>query len=257
MVLEAKALRVAYGGMIAVEDLSLGLGTGEILALVGPNGSGKTSLLKALSGIVRPASGAVLLDGRPLSSYSPRNLARRLALVAQVHPPAEDLRVADLVGYGRFPREGSGPPGPRGRAVVEDAIGVVGLESLAGRELSRLSGGERQRAWIAMALAQEPEILLLDEPTTHLDLAAQLSLLSLLAALRRDRGLSVALVLHDLNQAAGVADRMALLSSGSLVALGPPRRVLDAGLLCPVFGIEGRVVEVEGRPYFAAASPTS
>ncbi len=231
-----------------IDGLSLAIGRGEIVALVGPNGCGKSTLLAAVPGLLRPRSGRVLWQGRDLAALPPRERARQIAYLAQRNDAPSDITVRTLVGYGRWPHERNGA---RDAAVVERVLEQVGLAPLAERRLDSLSGGERQRAWLGLALAQEPQLLLLDEPTTYLDIGHAMGLLALIRRLRDKAGLTVFVVLHDLNLAARFADRMVVMNAGRIVADGTPREVLTARMLREVFLTEAAVcVGEDGVPYF-------
>jgi iron complex transport system ATP-binding protein len=223
--------------------LSLEIGDGDIVSLVGPNGSGKSTLLRALGRVLKPRRGTVYLDGRAMREWPTREVARKLALLPQGPTLAADLSVHELVWLGRSPHQGLlGLPTREDHEAVRWAIEETGITALAGRRLSELSGGERQRVWVAMALAQQPQVLLLDEPTTFLDLNHQLELLDLIRYLNREHGLTVVMVLHDLNQAARYARRVVVLKEGEIYADGPPAEVLTPETLRDVFGVEGQVL---------------
>lgn len=256
MTLSAERLVLGYRGPASprtiVPELSLSLSRGAIHCLVGPNGCGKSTLLKALAGVLTPLSGRVCLEGRELAQWGHRPLARRLALLPQNPEAPEDITVRQLVAHGRFPHQGLfGRSSAADRAAVADALALTGMAGLQNREFQALSGGERQRAWVALALAQQADYLLLDEPTTFLDIGHQLEVLSLLRQLNRDRGLTVAMVLHDLNQASEYADRLLVMDQGRLQADGRPAEVLTPALLRRVFGIEAAWVMQQhgGRRY--------
>ncbi|MFQ3584080.1 MAG: ABC transporter ATP-binding protein [Cyanobacteriota bacterium] len=240
-ILEAKSLWGGYGSQPMIRELSLQVERGEWLSIVGPNGSGKSTLLRLLSRILLPSAGVVLLDGRDLHrQFTPQQVAQRLALLPQQQRIPTGLTVRQLVSLGRSPHQQWWEWQLR-RADwqrVEQALGQTGLGSLAERRLETLSGGERQRAFLAMALVQEPQVLLLDEPTTFLDLRYQLELLELLQRLKQERNLTVITVLHDLNLAIRYSQRMALLSSGQLQAVGSPPEVLTPTRVRQVFGLE-------------------
>jgi iron complex transport system ATP-binding protein len=208
------------------------------VALLGPNGSGKTTLLRLLTGQLRPASGEVAFDGRPVGEWPREALARRVAVLPQQLELPAGFRVAELVEMGRAPHARSlfGSTADDERAVRRALVDADALE-LAGRQADELSGGERQRVLVAMALAQEPELLLLDEPTLHLDLAHQVALLGTIRRLRAQRGLAVVAVLHDLNLAAAFAPRVVLLADGRVAADGPADEVLTPALVERVFGV--------------------
>ncbi len=253
MLLEARDLCLGYGAAPVVKQLALSFEPGSVTAVIGANGSGKSTILKALARVLAPSDGAVYRDGRARASWRPTELARRLAVLPQVHGVPDDLTVRELVRYGRFPHRGA--PGNDARtdgAAVERALGLASLTDLAERPLSSLSGGERQRAWLALALAQEPRVLLLDEPTTYLDVRYQFEVLDLVASLNRDLGITVIMVLHDLNHAARYSGRVVALRSGRVVADGPPSGVLTEATLERVFGVEGIVTMIGGYPYFIA-----
>jgi len=246
---QAENLHVRHPGIDrdALRDVSLDVVNGEILALVGPNGSGKSTLLRTLGRELDARSGAVLLESRTLASYPRRWLARRLARLPQDPSGPEGFTVETLVRTGRHPHLSYfASHDAKDEAVVADALAAVELADFRERPLASLSGGERRRAWIAMALAQEPEFLLLDEPTTALDLRHQFELLDLLRRLNRERGTTIILSLHDLEHAAHVADRVAVLCRGRLYAAGPPCEILTEETLLDVFRVETRI-QVEGK----------
>ncbi|HTD78069.1 MAG TPA: ABC transporter ATP-binding protein, partial [Chloroflexota bacterium] len=213
------------------------LEAGEVLALIGPNGAGKSTLLRVAAGVLRPAAGRVLLEGRDLSLLTARERARHIAVVAQDGPIPNGLFVREMVSLGRTPyaRLLLGPTASD-RTAVDWALSAAGVESLADRFVDELSGGERQRVVLARALAQQPRLLLLDEPTANLDLHHQVAMLELVRGLSRDQGLAVLAAVHDLQLAALYCDRVALLSAGEIVSQGAPEAVLTAPLLHEAFG---------------------
>lgn len=250
MVLEAEQIDVGYGEALVVRQLALSIEPGSIIAIIGANGSGKSTILKALARLLKPESGTVLLDGKPLRDWSRASLARNLALLPQVHGLPEDLTVRDLVAYGRFPhRRSPGNNNSKDQAAVDKALRLTNMQAFLERQLTRLSGGERQRAWLALSLAQEPSILLLDEPTTFLDIRYQFEVLDLVQELNRNLGLTVVMVLHDLNHAARYAQRIIAIRSGRILADGSPEAVITGPVLREVFGIEGIVTQECGYPH--------
>ncbi|GGO84692.1 iron(3+)-hydroxamate import ATP-binding protein FhuC [Marinobacterium nitratireducens] len=255
--LSAQELRLGYGDKAIVPQLSLDLEASRIHCLIGPNGCGKSTLLRALSGLLRPQQGRVLLEGRELNRWGRRELAQRLAMLPQ-HPSApEGLTVEQLVRYGRFPHQRLfGQLGEQDRKVVRWAIRVTGLAGYEARPLAALSGGERQRAWIALSLAQQAAVLVLDEPTTYLDLGHQLEVLELLEELNRQQGLTVIMSLHDLNQAARYGHQLIAMRSGRLERAGNPGEVLSESLLAEVFRVRARVSADtgSGKPQFVPLS---
>ena len=219
--------------------VDLSLARGDLVALVGTNGSGKTTLLRLLTGVLKPDAGGVCFDGRPISGWRRMDLARRVAVLPQQLDLPAGFRVAELVEMGRAPHARSLFASTEADArAVATALADAGALDLADRLAEELSGGERQRLLVAMALAQEPDLLLLDEPTLHLDLAHQVALLAAIRRLRDQRGLTVLAVLHDLNLAAAFAPRVAVLDDGRIVADGPPEEVLSTDLVRRVFGVQ-------------------
>jgi iron complex transport system ATP-binding protein len=241
--LQGDDLQVRYGERIVIEGLSLTITHGEITALVGPNGSGKSTLLKALARLLKPSSGTVYLDGAAISRLPTAQVARQLAILPQSPVAPAGLTVSELVEQGRYPH--AGPLRMLRRqdyAAMQEALELTAMTDFAHRPLDSLSGGERQRAWIALALAQATPILLLDEPTTFLDIGHQLEVLTLVRRLNQERGLTIILVLHDLNQAARYAHRMIALNEGQIVADGTPIEVLTPALLASVFGVHANII---------------
>ena len=235
----------------AIEELSFDIAAGEIVGVIGPNSSGKTTLIRLLTRVLEPGSGEIRLEGVPVRRLSRVDLARRVAVVPQGILPQFPFTVGELVLMGRYPHDpGRYFESPRDRAVAREAMEATGVLELADMPLEHLSGGERQRAVIARALAQEPRLLVLDEPTAHLDLRYQVEAAALLRRLNRERGTTVLLVSHDLNLAAEVCDRLLLLNGGRAAAIGAPEAVLDEALLASVFGCAVIVDknETTGRP---------
>lgn len=249
--LRARGLSVGYGDRAVLHALDCEIPAGSITAIVGANACGKSTLLRAMARLLRPSGGAVLLDGRPVHEMPTREVARRLGFLPQSPVPPEGLTVRDLVNRGRFPHQRLGRrESAEDRRLVSWALEITDIADLAERPLDRLSGGQRQRAWIAMALAQDTGVLLLDEPTTYLDLAHQLEVLDLLSDLNARDGRTIVLVLHDVNQACRYADRIIALREGVVHAAGAPEDVVDAAMLSEVFGLTAEVMPdpVTGTP---------
>ncbi|MFJ5213865.1 ABC transporter ATP-binding protein [Streptomyces sp. NPDC088354] len=241
--LAARDVTVSYGGADVVHGAAITLRPGEVTALVGPNGSGKSTLLRTVARLQRARSATLTIgtadggatDGLALTT---REFSRRVALLTQGRPTPGGLTVRDLVEFGRYPHRGRwGRPDPEGPAAVRRALAMTGVEDLAGRAAEQLSGGQLQRVWLASCLAQQTGVLLLDEPTTYLDLRYQVELLDLIRDLADSHGIAVGVVLHDLDQAAAVADRIALLCAGRIVAEGRPEDVLTPERLTHTYGI--------------------
>ena len=240
--LALEGVRASLGGCEVLCGVSLELRSGEVLGLVGANGAGKTTLLRAASGVLRPDAGRVLLASRPLVSYGRRELARQIAVVPQEAPFAFPFRAGEAVLMGRSPHlPRLGFEGPHDLAIARRSLAQVGIESLADRSILELSGGERQLVLLARALAQEPRVLLLDEPTAHLDLRHRLQVLELVRELAA-AGRSALVVSHDLSLAARSCDRLALLAAGRVLAVGPPAEVLSSDAVYEAFGVEADVV---------------
>jgi iron complex transport system ATP-binding protein len=249
--LAAESVSLAYDDRVVVRDLDLQLTDGSFTAIVGPNGCGKSTLLRALGRLLRPVSGRVLLDGRAIARTPTREVARVLGLLPQTPVAPEGLTVGDLVARGRHPHQSWLRQWSRDdEAAVAEALTWTDMADLADRPVDQLSGGQRQRAWISMALAQGTDLLLLDEPTTYLDLSHQIDVLELVARLHAERGRTVVVVLHDLNLAARYAQRLVAMDDGALVASGTPEEVLTERLLADVFDLEARIVPdpVAGTP---------
>jgi len=255
--LRADHVDFAYGQHPVLHDVSLSVARGEMLALAGSNGSGKSTLLALLSGVRRPVRGRVEVEGRDLARVERRALARMIAVVPQDTTVVFPYTVAEMVLMGRAPhRMPLGLDGAHDRAVAERAMTLTGVLELAARPVTELSGGERQRVILARALAQEPRILLLDEPTTHLDLHHAAQILDLIVDLNRSEGVTVVAVLHDLTSAAMYFHQTAFLRGGVLVAHGPPRAVITEATIRAVFGAETRIIDDDGvltvRPRYRA-----
>ncbi|MFE5485803.1 ABC transporter ATP-binding protein [Streptomyces sp. NPDC056527] len=245
--LSATGVTVAYEGVDVVHDASMTLRPGEVTVLVGPNGSGKSTLLRTIARLQRPRTATLVIDGDTDGlALSPREFSRRVALLTQGRPTPSGLTVRDVVEFGRYPYRGRwGKADPDGRAAVDRALAMTGVEELAERGAEHLSGGQLQRVWLAGCLAQQTGVLLLDEPTTYLDLRYQVELLDLMRDLADDHGIAVGAVLHDLDQASAVADRIVLLDKGRVVADGDPADVLTPERLTDTYGIR---IEVDTDP---------
>ncbi len=254
MSLIADQVWLGYDGRTIVEQLSVQIPDHKITALIGPNGCGKSTLLKSLAGLLKPMQGDVLLEGRSINAWPRRQLALEVAMLPQKPVAPEGIRVKELVEYGRFPYQGllSGAS-IEDREVVAWAMEQTGVADYAEHAVQSLSGGQQQRVWIAMVIAQQAKVLLLDEPTTFLDWGHQLEVLELLMQLNKQQSLTVVMSLHDLNQAAQFADHVLVMEQGRLVAQGSPADVVDAGMLADVFSVSADVKQgADGKPYCRA-----
>ncbi|WP_207930933.1 ABC transporter ATP-binding protein [Streptomyces sp. 8K308] len=244
-------MRLGYGERIVAEGLDLEIPGGLVTALVGPNACGKSTALRALARLLRPSTGAVHLDGADIARLPARALAQRLALLPQSPAAPDGITVRDLVARGRTPHQRWWRQWSReDEAVVDAALAATGTAELAERSIDELSGGQRQRVWIAMALAQDTGVLLLDEPTTYLDLAHQVDVLELVAGLNRNDGRTVVMVLHELNLACRYADHLIAMRDGRVVAAGSPGEIVTPELVEAVFGLRAAVIAcpVAGTP---------
>lgn len=251
MKIEIDDLKAGYPHETVIDGARFTVEPGTVTTILGPNGCGKTTLLKTIGRLIAPRGGSVLLDGKPIHEYETRLLAGRLAILPQLHHAPGEITVEELVGHGRFPhRRGGFSLSPRDREAIDGAIVMTGLEPLRFRQVRTLSGGERQRAWIALALAQEPRVLLLDEPTTFLDVSFQCEIISLIRELNRSRGITVLMVLHDLNLAAACSDRMILIKDGKVRHRGTPLEVMRPEIIADIFGVTAEIIlRPDGAPH--------
>ncbi|MBU9825475.1 Fe(3+) dicitrate ABC transporter ATP-binding protein FecE [Rahnella perminowiae] len=250
MQLSAENLTAGYGNKNVLNGLSLTLPAGKITALIGPNGCGKSTLLKCFARLLTPACGTLRLGDEDLSALHGRRLARKLALLPQQHIAPEGISVRELVGYGRSPWLNLwGRLGQQDKAIVERAMQETNITALADKRVSELSGGQRQRVFLAMVLAQDTPLVLLDEPTTYLDISHQVELMSLLRS-QNQQGKTLVAVLHDLNQASRYCDYLVMMAEGNIIAQGTPEEVMTPALLAQVFDIDAQIYPepVTGKP---------
>lgn len=249
--LRGENLTLGYGKKIIVRDLSVAIPDGHFTAIIGPNGCGKSTLLRTLSRLMTPSEGSVFLDGEQIQRFASKEVARRIGLLAQNATTPGDITVQELVARGRYPHQ---PLFTRWRKeddeAVSRAMAATGITDLAQQSVDTLSGGQRQRAWIAMVLAQETSIMLLDEPTTWLDISHQIDLLELLSELNRTQGYTLAAVLHDLNQACRYATHLIALRDGEIVAQGAPKEIVTPELIERIYGMRCMIIDdpVAGTP---------
>lgn len=258
--LSALNITLAYDDHVVVKDLDIKIPDGEITAIIGPNACGKSTLLRSLARLLRPSSGQVVLDGEQIHKMKTKEVARRLGLLPQTPIAPEGITVVDLVARGRTPHQKLFQQWSEAdERAVRGALEATGTATLAGRPVDELSGGQRQRVWIAMALAQETELLLLDEPTTFLDIAHQIDVLDLVGSLNRERGRTVVVVLHDLNLACRYATHVVAMRDGFIVASGKPSDVINAETVLDVFGLDSMIIAdpVSGTPLVVPMSSST
>ncbi|MCU6427019.1 iron-enterobactin ABC transporter ATP-binding protein [Enterobacter sichuanensis] len=249
--LRGENLTLGYGKKIIARDLTVAIPDGHFTAIIGPNGCGKSTLLRTLSRLMTPVEGSVFLDGEQIQRFPSKEVARRIGLLAQNATTPGDITVLELVSRGRYPHQ---PLFTRWRKEDEEAVNramrATGITDLAQQSVDTLSGGQRQRAWIAMVLAQETAIMLLDEPTTWLDISHQIDLLELLSELNRTQGYTLAAVLHDLNQACRYATHLIALRDGEIVAQGAPKEIVTPELIARIYGMRCMIIDdpVAGTP---------
>lgn len=246
----ARQLEISYGETLVVSDLDIHIRKGEITTIIGPNGSGKSTVLKALTRLLKYRSGVVEILKRDLKDYDTKELARLIGVLPQKHTAPPDFTVRDLVGYGRMPHQKWYERNSReDDAIVDWALEVTGTSHLAKKSIRACSGGEQQRVWIAMVLAQQPEILFLDEPTTYLDISHQQETMRLVKRLKRESGIGIVMVLHDLSHALEVSDYIVVIKDGKKYSEGTPLEVITPKMLREVYHVECQVVEIPGRHY--------
>lgn len=249
--IHARSLTLAYENATIITDLSVSIPDGEVTALVGPNGCGKSTLLRGISRLLKPRVGTVALNTQDIWKLPTKELAKRLGILPQGPVAPEGLTVHELVAQGRYPHQSWFQQwSPEDERITADALEITGIVEFADRPVDTLSGGQRQRAWIAMTLAQDSDVILLDEPTTFLDLAYQIDVLDLLHGLNRERGKTIVMVLHDLNQACRYADHLIAVKSGEIVAQGKPELIVDTELVSLVFGLDCHIMPdpITGTP---------
>ncbi|MDF2723895.1 MAG: transporter ATP-binding protein [Paenibacillus sp.] len=250
-VYQAEQIVAGYDNKTVIHGVSLVIPSNQISVIIGANACGKSTLLKTLARLIKPASGRITLDGKPIASIPSKQLARVVGLLPQSPIVPEGISVADLVGRGRFPHQSLfGGWTKKDYEAVADAMRIMDITDLANRNIDELSGGQRQRVWIAMALAQQTDILFLDEPTTFLDITYQVEILDLLTELNRKHGTTIVMVLHDINLSARYADHIFALYQGNLVAEGAPSEVVTSSLVKHIFGLDCTVIDdpISGSP---------
>lgn len=254
--LKADSISLAYGNRKIISNLSLSIPQGKISIIIGPNACGKSTLLKALARLLKPTKGTVILDGQEISTLPTKEVARRLGLLPQTPIPPQGIFVADLVARGRTPHQSIFQQWSKtDENAVLDAMEATEILDIADRPIDELSGGQRQRVWIAMALAQQTELLLLDEPTTFLDLPHQIDILNLLRHLNKNQGRTIVIVLHDLNIACRYADHIIAMRDGGIITQGAPKDVINAQSMLDAFNLKCEVItdHLSGMPLIIPA----
>ncbi len=248
MEVSAQSLQIGYGERVIVSDFDIRLEKGKITSIIGPNGSGKSTLLKALTRLIRFQKGSVTVEGKNLLDYAPKELARKVGVLPQIHSAPADFLVKELVGYGRMPHLSFlSRMGAEDEAIVEDAMKATNTWHLRDKSIHEISGGETQRVWIATVLAQQPEILFLDEPTTYLDVSHQLETMQMVKDLNRKTGVGVVMVLHDLSHAMEVSDHIVVIKDGRKYAEGAPEEVITREMMREVYNVDCDVIKLPGR----------
>ena len=243
-ILSVEQLEARYEERTVFRDLCLSINEGSITTIIGPNGCGKSTLLKAMGRILRPKSGNVFLLGKNLSQMATKDIAKKLALLSQNPTAPSELKVEELISYGRYPHQKRGHRLTSADwKVIEWAMEVTKTTAFRSRELAQLSGGQRQKVWLAMALAQETDLLLLDEPTTYLDMAHQLDVLKTVRSLNQKHACTVVMVLHDINHAARFSDQLVAMKEGQIKAIGKPEEIMTSHVLRDVFDIDARIIK--------------
>ncbi len=253
MIIKVKDLKISYDKKEVVHGIDLHLKKGEILSIVGPNGCGKSTVLKAIARLLKPTSGEILLDDKNIRHIKTKKIAKKMAILPQIRKTPDDFDVETLIRYGRYPHSNiTGKLSSEDKEIVNWALEKTGMTHHRNHKLTELSGGERQRAWIAMALAQKTDIIILDEPTTFLDLSHQLEVLELIKTLNKEENVTILLVLHDLNQAMRYSDRIYVMKEGNIVFSGRPEDVINKESLDQVFKIDSDFYEDSRNktPYF-------
>lgn len=247
--LRIEDLSLSYGDKPVVQNLNLRVKKGQVVSIIGPNASGKSTILKSIAGIIKPVSGKIFIEEKDISKMDSKKLAQKVSILLQQNKTLDDMSIEELVYFGRYPHkkwfEGFEASDKK---IIEKVMKLTNTFALRDKTLETLSGGERQRAWIAMALAQEPDILLFDEPTTYLDLAHQIEFLELVNRLNKETGVTVVLVLHDLNQAARYGNYLFAMKEGKIFAQGSPEEVLNSQNILSIYNIEAKIFNAAGYP---------
>lgn len=237
--IRAEHIQVGYEDKIIIEDLSLHIHKGEIVSILGPNGCGKSTLLKTLSRIIKPKQGTIWIENNEMSELNSKVISKKIALLSQHNEAPQDITVKELIYYGRFPhKKWYEAKSQEDEEIVEWAMVHTRLTDYSDRKVRALSGGERQRVWLAMALAQKPEVLLLDEPTTYLDISHQLELMELIEEINKKLNMTIVMVLHDLNQASKYSDRLVIMKKGKIMSDGTPKDVINQDLIREIYNIQ-------------------
>lgn len=248
MELKASSLQIGYGDRVIVDDMSIDIQRDKITTIIGPNGSGKSTILKAVTRLIKYQQGSVVLNGRDIQEMKPKDLAKNIGVLPQIHTAPSDFRVKELVGYGRMPHQKmfSGKSA-EDEKIIQWAMEVTGTWQFRDKSIYEISGGESQRVWIATVLAQKPEILFLDEPTTYLDISHQLDTMQLVKKLNRETGIGVVMVLHDLTQALEISDHIVVIKDGSKYAEGTPEEVITPKMMRDVYQVDCDILHIPGR----------